>query len=185
MSKHQRGGIVLPEDLPDGVLVRGFLHELQIYDKATGELVSSEAKFNRIPQAGLDFLIQAPFGDVVQIPNFYCCLFKNDYVPSAATSAADLPAVMGEFVDYSEATRPIWQRTYDGAGNLNNLSAKAIFTPTVDATVYGSCIVSNPVKGSNTGLVISAVRFSTVKPLSAGLEAKLVCGLTYIPTNVV
>jgi hypothetical protein len=175
----------MSEHNPEGLLVRGFLHELSIYDKLTGELVSYEVKFNRIPQAGLDFLIQAPFGDVAQIPNFYCCLFKNDYVPSAATSAADLPSVMGEFVDYSEATRPVWTRGYDGAGTLNNAAAKAVFTPTADASVYGSCIVSNPVKGSNSGLVISAVRFSTIKPLSAGLEAKLVCGLTYIPTNAI
>lgn len=167
----------------DPLMIRGFLHTLEIYDKATGELVEREAKFNRIPQDGIDFLIQSPFGDVASISQFYCGLFKNNYVPVAGTTAADIPGVMGEFVDYSEANRPVWTRSYDNAGTLNNQAAKAIFTPTADATVYGSFIVSNQVKGSNTGLVLSAVRFSTTKPLSAGLEAKLVCGLTYIPTN--
>ena len=169
----------------DGLKILGFRHELQIFDIATGELVDSEVKLNRIPQAGIDFLIQSPFGDSAPISQFYCALFSNNYLPVAGTSAADLPGTMGEFVAYSEATRPLWSHAYNGAGTLDNVGAKAVFTPTADGQVYGSCIVANQVKGSNTGLLLSAVRFSTVKSLSVGLEAKLVCGLTYIPTNTI
>ena len=169
----------------DNLKILGFKHTLEIYDKATGELVEREVKYNRIPQAGIDFLIQTPFGDMASVSNFYCGLFKNNYVPVAGTVAADIPATMGEFVDYSEATRPIWTRAYDNAGTLNNVASKAVFTPTQDATVYGSFIVSNQTKGANTGLLLSVVRFSTTKALSVGLEAKLVCGLTYIPTNAI
>lgn len=169
----------------DGLKILGFRHELQVFDIATGELVDSEIQYNRIPQAGIDFLIQTPFGDVAPIPQFYCGLFTKNFLAQAETSAADIPSVMGEFVDYAEATRPLWNRAYDGAGTLDNLGSKAVFTPTKDASVYGSFIVSNQVKGANTGLLLSVVRFSTIKPLSAGLEAKLICGLTYIPTNAI
>lgn len=169
----------------DELKVLGFRYELELTDKATGEVVDREVRYNRIPQAGIDFLIQAPFGDVPTVGTFHCFLFKNNFVASAGTTAADIPSAMGEFVDYSEATRPVWDRAYDGAGTLDNSGAKAAFTPTVDAVVYGAGIVSNSAKGSNTGLLLSVVRFSTTKQLTAGLEAKLTCGLTYIPTNAV
>lgn len=169
----------------DVLKILGFRHELIITDKKTGEVVDREVKLNRIPQVGIDFLIQTPFGDVAPSANFYCGLFRNNFVPSAGTTSADIPSVMGELVDYDEATRPLWERVYNGAGTQDNSVSKAVFTPNAERTVYGSFIVSNPVKGSNTGLLLSVVRFSTVKPLSIGLEAKLVCGLTYIPTNVI
>lgn len=169
----------------DELKILGFRYEFTLTDKATGKVVDSEIQYNRIPQEGIDFLIQSPFGDVPTIGTFHCFLFKNNYVSSGGTKAADIPSAMGEFVDYSEATRPLWDREYDGAGTLSNAGSKAVFTPTADATVYGAGIVSNSAKGSNTGLLLSVVRFSTTKQLTAGLEAKLVCGLTYIPTNAV
>lgn len=166
----------------DALKILGFRHELQLFDRATGELVHSEVKHNRIPQAGLDFLAQAPFGDVAPITNFYCGLFKNNFLATAGTTAADIPSVMGEFLDYSEPNRPLWDRQYND-GTYDNLGSKAVFTPTKEATVYGSFIVSNQTKGANTGLLLSVVRFSTAKQLSPELEAKLVCGITYVPTN--
>ncbi|WP_405118744.1 hypothetical protein [Pseudomonas leptonychotis] len=169
----------------DHLKVLGFRHEFEIYDKATGILLSREVKLNRIPQAGIGFLIQSPFGELPPISTFYCGLFRNNFVADSSTSAADIPAVMGELVDYSEATRPLWERAYDGAGTQDNSASKAIFTPTADRQVYGSFIVSNPTKGANSGLLLSVVRFATAKNLTIGQEAKLVCGLTYIPTNVI
>lgn len=168
----------------DGLKVLGFRHELEIFDKATGVVLSREVKYNRIPQAGIDFLIQAPFGDVAAIPNFYCTLFRNNVLPTAEMTAADLPSVLGEFTEYSETTRPAWERIYNGAGTWDNVASKALFTATAERDIYGSAIVSNSVKGSNTGLLLSVVRFSTVKKISPEHPGRLVCGLTYIPTNV-
>lgn len=168
----------------DQLKILGFRHELEIIDIATGQVVDREVKYNRIPQLGLDFLIQTPFGAVAPIANFYCTLFRNNVLPDDDMTAADLPSVLGELLDYEEATRPAWQRAYNGAGTQDNSAAKAVFTPTAERTVYGSVIVSNSTKGANTGLLLSVARFSTAKVLSPGLEAKLVCGLTYIPTNV-
>lgn len=169
----------------DGLRILGFRHQFELFDKATGELIHQEVKYNRIPQAGIDFLIQTPFGDQPPIPNFYCTLFTNNVVPDAAMTAASIPSVLGEFVDYDETTRPEWVKTYNNASTYDNTANKAVFTPNADRAVYGSIIVSNPVKGSNTGLLLSVVRFDTVKNVSNGLEAKLVCGLTYIPTNII
>lgn len=164
--------------------VLGFRHELEIVDLATGKVIDREVKYNRIPQAGLDFLILSPFGDTPSIGAFYCGLFKNNFVADSNTTSADIPANMGEFLDYTEATRPLWNRAYN-AGTLDNFSSKAVFTPTQDVSIYGSFICSNQTKGANSGLLLSVVRFSTVKQLSTGQEANLVCGLTYIPTSAI
>jgi len=169
---------------PQQGLAVGFRHELQIFDKRTGELIDREVQMNLIPQAGIDFLMQAPFGDVAPISQLYCGLFRNNFIAAANTTAADIPLVMGEFVDYDEPTRPLWDRSYE-SGTYHNFDNKAVFTPNKEATVYGSFIVTNSVKGANTGLLLSVVRFSTAKPLSVGLEAKLICGITYVPTNSV
>lgn len=164
--------------------ILGFRHELEIYDKKTGIVISREVKLNRIPQVGIDFLIQTPFGDVAPIPNFYCGLFRNNVLTSDGMTAADIPSVLGEFTEYSESTRPEWQRVYNGAGSYYNTDAKAEFTATAERDIFGSFIVSNPVKGANTGLLLSVVRFSTVKKISPEHPGRLSVGLTYIPTNI-
>lgn len=168
----------------DGLKVLGFRHEFEQFDARTGEVLHREVKFNRIPQQGIDFLIQSPFGDVAAIPNFYCALFRENVLPTADMTAADLPSVLGEFTEYSEATRPSWDRLYNGAGTWSNAESRAIFTATVERDIYGSVIVSNPVKGSNTGLLLSIVRYATVKKISPEHPGRLFCGLTYIPTNL-
>lgn len=168
----------------DSLKVLGFKHELQIVDLATGKLIHREAKYNRIPQAGLDFLMLSPFGDMPSIGSFYCGLYRNNFLADNNTTAADIPSNMGEFVAYSETSRPLWNRDYS-PGTLDNFASKAVFTPTQDATIYGSFLCSNQAKGSGSGLLLSVVRFNTVKTLTAGQEATLVCGLTYIPTTTI
>lgn len=164
--------------------VRGFRYALETVNPLTGELEITEA-CNRIPNLGLDFLMRSPFGDTPPIGAFYCLLFTQDFVATGLTTAADIPSNMGEYVDYEETSRPLWDRQYNGAGTYDNAASKAIFTPKNDIFVYGAAMVSNPTKGANDGLLLSVVRFSTRKPLSAGQEAKLVTGLTYIPTTTI
>lgn len=168
--------------MTDALMVRGFRHVLELYDIATGELVDREDVFNLIPDVGIDFLATSPFGDTAPIQQFYCGLFSQNFVPTRTTKSTDIPAVMGEFVNYSDATRPTWDRVYANH-TQDNMASKAVFIPTSDATVYGSFIVSSPTKGGNNGVLLSVARFSTTKALSVGLEAKLWCGLTYVASN--
>ncbi len=161
-----------------------FEHTLEIIDKESGQLLDTLTVTNRIPGAGIEFLMTAPFGDAATIPTFYCGLFRNNYIPTDSTSSADLPSVMGEMVTFEEPTRPVWQRAYAG-GVMSNNSNKAVFTPIQEVGVYGSFIVSSPTKGGSSGLLISVARFPTVKNLSPGMEAKLSTGLTFVPINTI
>lgn len=163
----------------------GFVHQLDIVDPRGRVIDSTPPVCNRIPQDGLAFLIQAPFGDTAPITNFYCGLFTNNFVPTDSTTSADIPVAMGEFTQYDESARPIWQRTFVPFNQYQNQASPAIFTPSQEATVYGSFLVSSATKGGNTGLLLSVARFSTAKELTQGNETRLRISLVYLPTNVI
>lgn len=162
----------------------GFVHDVQILD-ARGREIARERIHNKIPQDALSFLIRTPFGDTPSIGSFYCGLYTNNFIPSDSTTAADIPINMGEFVQYEETTRPLWERTFVPYGQYTNETSPAVFTPTQDATVYGSFLVSSATKGGNTGLLLTVARFSSTKTLSVGNTARLRTSLTYIPTDVI
>lgn len=164
-----------------GIRIYGFEHVLELYNKETGELLSVDRKFNRIPQLGLDFLIKSPFGKTPALSSWFCGLFSANFTPTASTVASDIPNNMNEFTNYAESSRPAWTNTYDNAGTLSNRASKAVFTPNVDATVYGSFIVSSSEKAGSGGLLLSVAKFDTAKQLNAGVDVKLYCGLTYVP----
>ena len=164
--------------------LNGFIHRFELVD-ARGNALDQWEEHNLIPQAGLDFLIQAPFGDASPISTFYAGLYRNNYLPSAATVAADIPSNMGEFVNYSESQRPTWSRQYDGIGTQDNSADRAQFTFTQDQLIYGAFLVSSSTKGGNNGLLISVVRFASPKQIPAGLTVKMNSGITYLPTNIV
>lgn len=164
------------------VEIDGFTHRFQLLG-ADGKVLDEWDQHNLIPQAGLDFLIQAPFGDTPPITAFYVALLSGNYLPTSASVASDLPA--NEFVGYSEATRPLWERDYDGVGTLANATNRAQFTFTADRLIYGVVLVSSSAKGSGGGLLLSVVRFASPKQVANGLTLNVVSGVTYVPTNIV
>lgn len=167
----------------DCVGVNGFEWNLVI--KEGGKVVSHDTFLNKIPAAGMAFLVRSPFGDIAPITTFYLGLFQGDYIPSDSTTAADIPGNMNEFIDYEEVQRPLWDRSFDGAATMDNDDSKARFTPTQDRLIRGAFLCSEPAKGSNSGLVLSCVRFTSPKQVYAGQTAELYGGLTYISTNVI
>lgn len=166
----------------DELMVRGFSWLVEVFNP-DGALAQKHEQFNRIPDEGLEFLVKAPFGDVSPISDFYVGLFRGNYVPSAGTKAVDIPTNMQEFVDYSEAERPLWDRLFEAPGTMDNLASKAEFTVTQDRTLRGGILVSDNTKGGNTGLVLSCLAFTTPVPVTVGQTVRAIAGLTYIPTN--
>lgn len=167
----------------DGIKAPAFRYCAELTDK-DGVVVDAWEQTNLIPQLGLDLLIQAPFGDAAPVSTFYLGVFTKNYLPTAATKASDIPANMGEFVGYDEETRPLWDKSYDGAGSYDNSSSRAQFTFKQDQVLYGAFLVSEPTKGGNNGLLLSVVRFPSPRSVSAGLTLNVSCGLTYIPNNM-
>lgn len=170
--------------MQEGLQVDGFKWEFELID-SDGESVESEIKHNLIPSDGLEFLIRSPFGEVSPISTFYLGLFRGNYIPTPSTKASDIPTNMIELVDYAEPMRIEWDNQLNGIATMDNLSNKAEFTITQDRTIHGAFLVSEATKGSNVGLVLSCVRFSSPKQVTAGQTVKLSGGLTYTSTSLV
>lgn len=170
--------------MSEQVEVKGFQWTVEIVDEC-GNIAHKETRFNLIPSQGMDFLVRSPFGDTAPVSTFYLGLFRGNYVPTPATSAVDIPTNMNEFVEYSEAQRPSWDRSFSAPSSMDNSASKASFTVTQDRTIYGAFLVSDPVKGGNSGLVLSCVRFASPQTVTAGQVVNLSGGLTYISTNVI
>lgn len=163
----------------------GFVHQLEVMD-GHGNIVDDTGPIlNKVPLEGLTFLMLSPFGDTAPINTFYCGLFTKNFIAGDLTTAAKLQIEMGEFVQFEEATRPSWDRSYNGAGSFDNFDSPAVFTPTQDANVYGSFIVSSATKGGVSGLLVSVAKFPSVKKLTAGNEAKLKTSLTYMSKEII
>lgn len=163
-------------------MIDGFKWTIQV-SEADGNIASEETQCNIIPSDGLTFLARAPFGDATPIQTFYLGLFRGNYIPTFESSALDIPASMNEMVDYSEASRPEWERALSGVATMDNLNSKATYTITQDRTIYGAFLVSNASKGSNSGLLLSCVRFASPKQVTAGQTVTLAGGLTYSSSN--
>lgn len=170
--------------IQEKLLPKGFQWTLEVINE-DGSTAEKETEWNLIPASGLGFLIRSPFGDVPPIPNFYLGLFRGNYIPTPSTTSADIPSNMVEFVDYSEITRPEWVKALVGTATFDNLASKAEFTVTQDRTIYGAFLVSDGVKGGNSGLLLSCVRFPTPKTVTAGQTVKLSGGLTYASASLI
>lgn len=149
---------------------------------ASGNLIDKWPVQNLVPLPGVNHLAATMFGDAAAIGTFHVGLFSGNYLPSMASAAADIPTSMGEFVGYSEATRPVWQRL-NTDGIISNAHARAAFTLTSNVTLYGGFLVSNNAKGAGTGLLLSVARFPTPRPVEAGMVIRVAGELSLISTG--
>jgi hypothetical protein len=139
---------------------------------------------NLIPQVGVDYFAGALFGDTAAIGTFYMGLYQGNFTPTPPTTAADLPSLAQEFQQYSETSRPLWNRTYDGVGAITNINNRAEFTCTAAARLYGGFLCSQSVKGSANGLLLSIARFDTPADVVVGQVLRVYSTLNLIPTEV-
>lgn len=160
----------------------GFTYTFEL--SKDGVVVDEWTEHNLIPTQGLNYLSQSSFGDTAAISTFNVGVFANNYVPTASSVAADIPGAIGEFIGYSEVTRPVWARI-NTDGVLSNAASRAAFTATSSATLYGGFLVSASTKGSGSGVLLSVARFATPKPVEAGMVLRVRADISFIPTSVV
>lgn len=159
------------------IIVDGFNWSAEAVNQQ-GQVIDSWSQHNLIPDEGISFLMRAPFGDASPTANFYCGLFKGSYIPTKASKAADIPSI-GEYVNYVEAERPLWDKSFN-SNTYSNTANKAVFTFTEDQSINGFFLVSSEIKGSANGVLLSIVRFNSPKQITTGIELKVMANLSYI-----
>ena len=168
--------------IPESLVKLGFVYSGQVVSP-TGEVICAFEDHNIIPQVGIDFLAGLIRGTGAPISSWYVGVGAANYVPSVSTTAADLPGNIGEAQAYSQATRPIWQNTYDGVSAIGNLAAKAEFTFTAATRLYTGFLSSNSGKGSNSGTLLSIARFASPYDVPQGSAFTLGVSITLLSAS--
>lgn len=169
-----------------GGLGLGFVWEADVV-APDGRIVSAiPPTCNLMPQQMIDHIVGMIRNDgTVPIGPWFIGIYENNYVPDNPVLSSELQTVIGECQAYSETTRPEWVDSYDGVGVIDNIAARAEFTMTQAKTIYGSFLISSNVKGGNTGLIPSIVRYPSPQVVPAGFVFRFAAGLTIVPTNLI
>lgn len=156
----------------------GFVYTIRHFVR--DELVSEETARNLVPAEGIDLQIQALFFAGAIPPTWYVGLYEGNYTPTGAVSAATINALATESVAYASATRPAFVPASAGVGAANNAASPANFAFNATKNVYGGFISSSPTKASPAGVLLSVVKFPTVKQMQADSRLEVTAGLTLI-----
>lgn len=120
---------------------------------------------NKVTIEGLNYLINAGMKNGTQLTNWYLALFSGGFTPTDALTAASFPATASEIVSgsegYSESTRQLWVSGAVAAGQTDNSATKAEFSIVTASslTIRGAALMSESIKGSTSGVLLSCARF--------------------------
>lgn len=143
------------------ILEVGFVWTVEHWRR--GRLIGLETVHNLVPLEGIHYMLSAAFGGGSQVATWYVGLFEGNYTPVTGDTMATFPGAAVESVAYNEAARVTWVEAAPVGGVITNIANKATFTINATKSIYGAFLSSNSVKGSTTGTLGSAARF-TVSP---------------------
>lgn len=166
----------------DALCRLGFVYHAELVGP-DGETLAKSSDCNLIPQVGIDHFVGLLRGTASVISNWYVGVYEGDFVPTSATTSADLQTSAQESLAYSEASRPIWGNSYDGVQLVTNLDSRAEYTFTADKRLYGAFLVSASGKGTATGTLLSIARFASPYDVPAGSTFRLGASITIVPAS--
>lgn len=120
---------------------------------------------NLAPTEGLNHILMVALKDTAKLNTFYLALFSGNYTPVAGLTAATFASAATEITSntegYSETTRRAWTPGAASGGVIDSYGAKSTFTiaTATSVTIRGAALLSDNVKGSTSGVIISATRF--------------------------
>lgn len=157
----------------------GFRYKFECLD-AQGRPKWEFEQDNLIPDGGIEYILAAAVMGGAQFSNWYIGLYEGAYAPQAADTMANFIAAATETQTYTETTRPVLVPDVLSGGIFINGNEPAIFTFNANKTLRGGFIASNPVKGGQTGILLSAVLAPSPKPVESGDQLRVTAGLALI-----
>ena len=154
---------------------RGFRYTFTL--KRAGVVVDAWEAKNLIPAEGEEYIIGCAFlPGVAKIPYWYAGLWAGSYTPTTAVTAATLPALTTEFVDYADTNRPPFAPSAATGGIASDTHE---YTFTAAGTINGAFVSSAAAKNAGDGLLVSVVRFANARAVESGdvLEVTNTIGL--------
>jgi hypothetical protein len=123
---------------------------------------------NILVLTGLDDILKVYFAQSAQRTAFYIAPFSGNVAPVNTLDAATFPATQTEFINYTEATRPVWAKDAEATQNIANATTPARFTAdTGGGTVWGAAMTTASAKSAITGLLVCCAQFAASRVLQA------------------
>jgi hypothetical protein len=159
-------------------LLTGFTYLIEVMDKQTGKVDESQTEIvhNLTPIEGLNYFLSAGIKGAAQLSTWYIGIFEGNYTPQTTDIMSTFPGSATESTAYAESARLAFSSGAVSAGALDNSAAVANFTINATKTIYGGFISSGSVKGNGSGVLLSAVRFTSPKAVDNSTILKVTAG---------
>jgi hypothetical protein len=154
----------------------GFTYLVEVLNKQ-GKVVDSEVVKNLIPLEGINHALSVLLLGASQVTDWYIGVYENAYTPQPDDDAATFPGTAGEVTTYAGSTRVLFEPGAADTGVIDNSANKAEFTFNATKTIAGGFIASASGKGAASGVLLSAVRFSSPKSVENGFILRITAGL--------
>lgn len=145
-----------------------------------GEVKWVAREENLIPDVGRDYVLNAALNGGAQFSTWYIGLYEANRTPIVSDTMVTLMADCQEIVSYTSPGNLRLALTDDplSGGVWSNLGTKAEFAFTAAKDVYGGFVCSNAAQGSSAGLLLSAVKNGSPKPVENGEILRVTAGLS-------
>lgn len=155
----------------------GFTYLVEVVGE-DGVVREAEVVHNIMPLEGLNHTINAVLKGGTQITTWYVGIYEGNYTPVPGDNASTFPTSSTECTAYAESVRQTLTLGSVAGGAVDNTASKAAFTMNAAKTVYGGFISSASAKSATSGTLLSAVRFSSPKVLTATDVLRVTAGFT-------
>ena len=153
-----------------------------------GKVIWEENVHNVVVDEGLKQILNAGIRGSGTISNWYVSIYENNYVPLSGDTGATIAGAgkAGAFTDYQEAARPAYTTdpASDAPVTITNSNAKATFTITSAAVIYGAFVISASAKdasGDAASTLLSASRFASSR--SVAIDDQLLITYEFVASN--
>lgn len=152
-------------------------YTIEIY--RDGKLHSIDKGHNLVPNEGLIEFLKLINGQSTATSK-YIGLGTATYTPSASETGATVSTSVGEWVGYSESTRPQWVIPAITTTTIDNSASLAVFTATTGATIKNVFAITDATKGGSAGKCVSVLNLPASRTLVANDVIKIQFGQTII-----
>jgi hypothetical protein len=157
----------------------GFTYLVEVINK-DGAVVDSETVKNLMPVEGINHMLGVTMKQAAQVATWYVGLYEGAYTPQSTDLASTFPGLATEATAYDEAARVALVSGPVAGGVVSNTGDRAEFTFNATKSIAGGFISSTSTKGGTTGVLLSAVRFSSPKAVENGFILRITAGLQII-----
>lgn len=154
----------------------GFIYTVE-HVGVDGKIKSVETIENIIPLVGINYTLAAAMTGASQFSTWYIGLYKADRTPLTSDTMTTLLADADESNEYGSASRLEAVFPAVDAGAITTEADPTVFTFASGATITGGFLTTGLTINNTSGLLMSAVKFTSPKVIATGELLRVPVGI--------